>query len=237
MGKMVHMNEIRQIRVARGFTLQELADRVQTTATQISRLELGTRKLTPQWRRKIAGALNVRESLLVKIDEDSDPEIYSKLLDEQNVVDKFFLPKVIDTISGSEIIDKKFLIICFETVSTMWDIAENKKIVSPRLCLATALAMHEAFLALYKKIGSTVELLAALRHFVIFYLSKAFAEAGVTGEGDSGPLDEQLALFRDALDPTFDPVELAELRRLEQKMEAAQRAQREKVKPPNPGEV
>lgn len=58
------MNRIRQIREAAGLTLQDLADRIteqsgeSTTRTQLSRLELGKRKLNQDWLRKIAMALD-----------------------------------------------------------------------------------------------------------------------------------------------------------------------------------
>lgn len=58
------MNRIREIREAAGLSLQDLADRISelsgeaTTRTQLSRLELGKRKLTQDWLRKIAMALD-----------------------------------------------------------------------------------------------------------------------------------------------------------------------------------
>ena len=56
-------NRIREIRKARGLTLQDVADRIaaetgeETTRTQISRLELGTRKLTETWLHRLGLAL------------------------------------------------------------------------------------------------------------------------------------------------------------------------------------
>lgn len=56
-------NRVREIREARGLTLQQVADRVsdmtgeRTTRTQISRLELGTRKLTVPWMQRLAAVL------------------------------------------------------------------------------------------------------------------------------------------------------------------------------------
>jgi transcriptional regulator with XRE-family HTH domain len=50
-------NRIRELREARGFTLEELAARVGTTNQQISHLELGKRQLTVEWLRRLGAAL------------------------------------------------------------------------------------------------------------------------------------------------------------------------------------
>ena len=57
-------NRIRELREAAGLSLQELADRISqitgepANRSQLSRLELGKRKLTVNWMRVIAAALN-----------------------------------------------------------------------------------------------------------------------------------------------------------------------------------
>jgi len=64
-------NRIREVREAAGLTLQQLADRIaeQTgeavTRTQLSRLELGKRRLTVSWMNKIARALECEPIMLL----------------------------------------------------------------------------------------------------------------------------------------------------------------------------
>ena len=62
-------NRIREFRLARGWRADELAERVGTTQSTISRLEAGTRGLTVDWLRRVALALGVRAGDL--IDEDN----------------------------------------------------------------------------------------------------------------------------------------------------------------------
>lgn len=58
-------NRIRSLRLARGLSLEALGDMVGTTKTQIRRLEVGDRRLTTDWMRRLAGALGVRSSDLL----------------------------------------------------------------------------------------------------------------------------------------------------------------------------
>ena len=57
-------NRIKELREARGMTQEGLADAVGTSFQQISRLENGTRRLTVEWMRRIAGALAVHPAAL-----------------------------------------------------------------------------------------------------------------------------------------------------------------------------
>lgn len=54
-------NRIRELREARGWSQQALAERVfpPTTKTQISKLENGQRDLSDDWKRRLAAALDV----------------------------------------------------------------------------------------------------------------------------------------------------------------------------------
>lgn len=61
-------NRIRELREARGFTLEELAGRVGTTNQQISHLELGKRQLTVDWLRRLAVALDCHPWTIVEAD-------------------------------------------------------------------------------------------------------------------------------------------------------------------------
>lgn len=61
-------NNIRKFRRARGWSLNELADKVGTTNQQISHLELGKRRLTVDWLMRVADALGCRPTDLAAID-------------------------------------------------------------------------------------------------------------------------------------------------------------------------
>lgn len=60
------MNRIRQMREARELTLEQLATKVGTDKTQISKLERGERRLTDTWLKKLAVALGVTPSDLME---------------------------------------------------------------------------------------------------------------------------------------------------------------------------
>lgn len=64
-------NRIRELREARGLTLEQISERVETSVQQISRLERGDRRLTDEWMRKIARALGVPPAALLA---DSAPD-------------------------------------------------------------------------------------------------------------------------------------------------------------------
>lgn len=59
------MNRIREIREGLGVSAEDLAEKLQTTATTIRRLETGKRQLTELWMRRIATALNVHPAELL----------------------------------------------------------------------------------------------------------------------------------------------------------------------------
>jgi transcriptional regulator with XRE-family HTH domain len=58
-------NRIKELRGLRGLTLQQVADAAGTTLQQIQRLENGHRRLTDDWMRRIAPALNVHPAALL----------------------------------------------------------------------------------------------------------------------------------------------------------------------------
>lgn len=58
-------NRIKEIRESRGLTLQQLADAAGTTNQQIHHLESGKRKLTQDWMRRLADALQVESHDLI----------------------------------------------------------------------------------------------------------------------------------------------------------------------------
>lgn len=65
---------IREVRRARGLTLQEVADRCAppTTAQTIGRLETGTRTVSVGWLNRIAAALEVEAADLLRMPERAD---------------------------------------------------------------------------------------------------------------------------------------------------------------------
>lgn len=75
------INAIRQVRRAKGMTLDDVARRCQppTTAQTIGRLETGTRTLSLDWLNRIAAALDVEPSDLVRTTDES-PVMIAALL-------------------------------------------------------------------------------------------------------------------------------------------------------------
>jgi transcriptional regulator with XRE-family HTH domain len=59
-------NRIREHRARRGWTLYLLAEKLGTSAAQVSRLERSDRKLTQQWLKRISVALRVSQADLLK---------------------------------------------------------------------------------------------------------------------------------------------------------------------------
>lgn len=204
------IDDIRSLRISAGYTLQELADRIGTTPTQISRLELGHRKLTPKWKKRIADGLGVDvQRVGAELTED-DEGIFSKILDEQNIVKEIFEKNLYDQPSSTGSFDKEFLIICFETVCSFKDIAPKADFITSRLIFLCATQMHDVFSSLFGKVGRSVELLTALRHFVQAFLLSVMRESLQPPKDKSGkllPSDDRMALFRGVLDPFLDPVE------------------------------
>lgn len=68
-------NRIREIRLSKGMTLQEVADKtgITTDPAQIQKLERGLRSLTPKWMKVIAKALDVNAYELLP--QDWQPEV------------------------------------------------------------------------------------------------------------------------------------------------------------------
>lgn len=58
-------NRIREIRIDRGLSQQALADAVGTSKTQISKLEKSQRRLTDEWMRRLARALECHPAELM----------------------------------------------------------------------------------------------------------------------------------------------------------------------------
>ena len=72
---------IREIRRAKGLTLQEVADRCtpSTTAQTIGRLETGTRTVSVGWLNRIAAALGVAAADLVRLPDRADLPVVATL--------------------------------------------------------------------------------------------------------------------------------------------------------------
>lgn len=106
-------NRIRPLRLARRLTLEEVAERVGTSVQQLSRLELGDRRLNEDWMRRIATALGVGPADLfadstpdnrepVEIREEAALIRFWRLLtlDEKRMIAAFAKSKGIDIING-----------------------------------------------------------------------------------------------------------------------------------------
>lgn len=63
-------NRLREIRLSKDLTLEEVAQKAGTSNQQILRLEKGQRRLTTDWIRRLAKALNVAPSEIVPALED-----------------------------------------------------------------------------------------------------------------------------------------------------------------------
>jgi transcriptional regulator with XRE-family HTH domain len=64
-------NRIRELRLAAGLSVADLAERVGTTSATVSRLESGSRGLTLEWMRRLALAMGVRAADLIIEDGDT----------------------------------------------------------------------------------------------------------------------------------------------------------------------
>lgn len=82
-------NRILEIRKQRQLTLAQLAEKTDSTAQQIGRLEKGERRLTTQWMQKIAKALDVLPEDLMSSNHGERvviPEVeFSKIVDKDGV--------------------------------------------------------------------------------------------------------------------------------------------------------
>ena len=68
-------SRIREIRRAKGLTLQQVGERAGTTAQTIGRLETGMRTLSIKWVQRIAKALDADPSALLSLPEGGDVSI------------------------------------------------------------------------------------------------------------------------------------------------------------------
>jgi transcriptional regulator with XRE-family HTH domain len=78
---MKNKNFIKDIRDDRGLSLEELAQRMNTTNQQISNLELGKRKLSWDWMQRLAGALECHPMDLVEGLPTAETKQEKELLD------------------------------------------------------------------------------------------------------------------------------------------------------------
>lgn len=78
-------SRIREIRKAKGLTLQEVADRIGTTAQTVGRLETGMRTLSINWVNRIAEALDCDAADLLAIPEGGDLSILGSVRENGRV--------------------------------------------------------------------------------------------------------------------------------------------------------
>ena len=77
-------SRIREIRKERGLTLQQVAERADTTAQTIGRLETGMRTLSIDWVERIAKALDADSSELLSLPSEGDLEITGRIAATDN---------------------------------------------------------------------------------------------------------------------------------------------------------
>lgn len=77
-------NFIKVIRKNRGWTQEELGQRVNTTSQQIGNLESGKRRLTQDWIRKLADALECHPLDITEGPPDTAEEKKRVIFDEMN---------------------------------------------------------------------------------------------------------------------------------------------------------
>lgn len=81
-------SRIREIRKSKGLTLMQVAAKANTTAQTIGRLETGMRKLSVDWVKIIARALEVDPSELLSLPEGGDIPIEGEVTIERGVLNK-----------------------------------------------------------------------------------------------------------------------------------------------------
>lgn len=117
-------NKIKELRNKKGITLQQLADVLNSTKTQVQRLESGTRRLTLGWMERIAKALDCSPKDLIEDDTYNDgyPLINSDLLQHvMKIVEDVIIKEKI-----SLSLDNKA-----KAVSLLYNYCAHKKEVSP----------------------------------------------------------------------------------------------------------
>lgn len=65
-------NRIKELRVQKGLTLEQLANACGTDKSQIQKLEIGTRRLTDRWLEKLTKALNEGPENILGFSETED---------------------------------------------------------------------------------------------------------------------------------------------------------------------
>lgn len=78
-------NRIKELRLALGLTLQQVADAAETSLQQVQRLENGERRLTDDWMRRLAPVLLVAPAALLA-DFDPDQREFAKNAQEVAVL-------------------------------------------------------------------------------------------------------------------------------------------------------
>lgn len=74
-------NRIKELREAKGLSLEQVADAAGTSFQQIHRLERGKRRLTDDWMRRVAPALGVAPAALLS-DQSPDKREFAKNAEE-----------------------------------------------------------------------------------------------------------------------------------------------------------
>lgn len=100
-------------------------------------------------------------------------------------------------------LDREFMITCFEVASSWWDVARRKTLFTPRVLFLQAMILHDLFLELFKTIGRTEQLLAAMRQAFMLSavgtIEKLGREKDIFGKIKS--FDDSLTFYKHAITP------------------------------------
>ena len=140
------MSKLRDLRLAKGMTLKDVASRARTTPTQISRLETGKRNLDTDWLLKLAEVLEVTVQDIL---EDANHPLLMKRLGDLPPV-----PKAME-----------FIDLCFQTVIDFRNTSSNpiREFMGPEVCFTVAYTMARIFFPIFETSGITKELYLSLR--------------------------------------------------------------------------
>ena len=134
------MNRVREWRRRKGFSIEELARRSRTTASQISKLERGERRLTVEWMTRLAKALGCRRVDLLPSEAEAGPRS-----DAAIPVDRELLRRMGRVLAGH--------------------LAEERIELSPPRFLETAIALHDV-IAVRPPAGKLDEMPAELKSMI-----------------------------------------------------------------------
>jgi transcriptional regulator with XRE-family HTH domain len=161
-----------------------VAEALGTSATQISRLETGARKLTHEWIERLAPVLGVQQEDLI---QDTGRLYRSKLVEQA----------LARPSSSARLIERDLLMASYAAIKIFVELLPDPTDVKPTYLFSFSITCHDSFLPLYRKVGKSPELLAAIRQYALL---------GVMSYRDRADKDEEVgAEFEKALSEALKP--------------------------------